>query len=291
MTNDKRSAPSYRLRDLVVELEAEQRRRIAAIAEGRAIGPTTGFRTLDKELGGALFPGLHFLQAAPGAGKTAFALQVAAVCGYSTLYVTTEMAPLELFRRMIARETRTNLTALNDRMTSEEIRSLAQRTAESLQQIVLLDGTLSVAAEDTIISASTDLLREFESSPLIVIDSLQIWARSASRSQAYSDYEVMGDAVRTLGAVAAELGSPVLCITHRNRAGQIRGGMHASKGTGEIEYCAETILELNRDDEEQGPNSAAEVDVTVGILKNRHGSAGAEIKLRFNGALQMFREK
>ena len=75
-------------------------------------GPVTGFAQLDNELSGYLAPGIHVIQAAPGAGKSAFCLQVAASCGFPALYVTAEMGVLELFRRTVARETETFLGRL-----------------------------------------------------------------------------------------------------------------------------------------------------------------------------------
>jgi replicative DNA helicase len=45
---------------------------------GKPRGPVTGFKILDTELGGAFAPGVHSINGDPGAGKTAFVLQVAA---------------------------------------------------------------------------------------------------------------------------------------------------------------------------------------------------------------------
>jgi len=64
----------------------------------------------------------------PGTGKTAFALQVAAQCGFPCLYVTCEMAPLELLRRHTARVTRTYLNRFKSgELSPRESLELARR--------------------------------------------------------------------------------------------------------------------------------------------------------------------
>ena len=46
-----------------------------AYTMGTPRGPITNLGGLDRELGGALAPGLHVVHASPGIGKTAFCLQ------------------------------------------------------------------------------------------------------------------------------------------------------------------------------------------------------------------------
>src|SRR4051812_32868136 len=85
-----------RLGDLLADWEADARAAHAARVEGRPRGPVTGLAPLDQELGGALPAGVTAAHGGPGVGKTAFALQTAASCGAPALFITCEMAPLEL---------------------------------------------------------------------------------------------------------------------------------------------------------------------------------------------------
>src|SRR5690349_126228 len=101
-----------RLGDLLGEWEADAHAAYAARVSGQARGPVTGLLRLDQELGGALTPGVHIAHGQPGAGKTAFALQAATRCDCPCLYVTAEMSPLELLRRIAARVTETFLGRL-----------------------------------------------------------------------------------------------------------------------------------------------------------------------------------
>lgn len=84
--------PLGKLADLWAE-EAEAAR--AARLSGVPRGPVTGVPALDRELGGYLTPGLHFVHGESGTGKTAHALQVAATCGAPAVFVTCEIATAE----------------------------------------------------------------------------------------------------------------------------------------------------------------------------------------------------
>ena len=67
-----------------------------------------------------------------------------------------------------------------------------------------------------------------------------------------------------------------------------RGGVSASAGSRKFEYAGESVLDLAC--EENAPDAGGEVKVTVTLAKNRNGSPGRKIELRFHGALQRFRE-
>jgi len=141
---------------------------------------------------------------------------------------------------------------------------------------------ISDAAQSVLESAGVGKL-------LAVIDSLQVWARAGAMGGFASDYDLITSGVHAARSFAIKLESPVLLVSHRSRAGQDRGGLFASKGSGDIEYAAETVFELSRNTDAK-PDRNGEVPVTLTILKNRHGNAGGEILLYFSGALQSFRQ-
>ena len=63
----------------------------APTSRGSPGGPVTGLAPVDIALGGYLAEGLHILHGAPGTGRTALSLQIAATCGAAALFVTAEM--------------------------------------------------------------------------------------------------------------------------------------------------------------------------------------------------------
>ena len=293
MSNDTRTPKLTRLTDLIGELRTDAEAAYNARQAGRPRGPVTGLSQLDEALGGYLQPGLHVLQAAPGAGKTAFALQAASTCQFPALIVSAEMPTIELFRRLIARETQTFLGKLKTgELGPLEVERLAMETAKKLPHLAILDGQRGFA-EPKIIRENASILREDLKADhcLIIIDSLQVWARSSRgpMSAAASEYDVLNQSLVAASDLAAEIKCPILLVSHRNRAGQDKGGMHASKGSGDIEYITESVIDLDRK-QDQKPDGAGEVDIQARIHKNRHGVAGVSMGLKFCGRIQQFRE-
>ena len=106
-----------RFGDVLGAFRADAQAAFDARVNGVSRGPGTGLRELDDVLGGVLQPGVHIVQGGSGVGKTAYALQVAATCGYPALFVSCEMHLVELLKRHTARATSTYL----DRLKSGEL--------------------------------------------------------------------------------------------------------------------------------------------------------------------------
>jgi len=283
------------LSDLISDFVADTEAAATARASGHPRGPVTHLRDLDNALGGYLAPGLHILQASPGAGKTAFALQVAATCGFPALFVSAEMGLLEIFRRLVSRATGTFLGKLKTgELGAPEARRLAVLTAEKAAHLALMDGTLSYATP-ALIRDAAEALRERAGAKhvLIVLDSIQMWARSARGASAdlltVGEYDLINAGLNAAARIGSDLACPIFAVSHRNRVGnKSDGGLHASKGSGDLEYMAETVVDLARKDEQ--PDAAGEVEVKLTIHKNRHGVPGVSIPIRFCGRVQEFRE-
>jgi replicative DNA helicase len=293
MANTKPQPPKLTLlSDLVGELRADAQAAYEARQAGHPRGPVTGLSALDEALGGFLAPGLHVLQAAPGAGKTAMGLQIASSCSFPAVIVSVEMPTLELFRRLIARNTRTFLGKLKSgELPAKEIERLALATAEKLPQLALMDGTRGFASAEIIKDAAIGLRDTFKAqNTLIVVDSLHVWAKSGrgAAGGALTDYDALNGALIVAAEIAAASSCPLLLIAHRNRAGQKDGGMHASKGTGDIEYLAESLIDLEAEKDAR-PDQEGEIPITARLHKNRHGIAGVNVSLKFSGRLQEFR--
>jgi replicative DNA helicase len=298
--NPETTAPNPALiGDIGGELLAQEATAREALATGKAPGPTTGLAALDEEIGGFMARGLHVLLAAPGAGKTSLALQIAGTCGCPALYVTSEMPRVELLRRIIARTTKTYLGKLRGgKMTADELRANITQAARACPMLALYDATIATASVADI-QAKADALRgRFEASHvLIIVDSITDWAMSTANSATANpndnDERVVAElALNGLKALTADLSGAVLAIAHRNRAGQnAKGGdrLHAAKGTGRYEYIAESVWDLDRDTGQE-PDALQRTKAELTILKNRHGSAGVSIDLEFEGRLQKFTE-
>jgi replicative DNA helicase len=296
-TENKRTPRTYALSDLVGDFVADTDAAAEAMRTGRPRGAITGLAAIDKIIGGHLAVGVHVLQGAPGCGKTALALQIASRCAYPALYVSIEMGLLELFRRLIARETETFLGRLKTgEISGMQARNLALATVEKLPALAFMDAT-NAYAEPSLVLDNAKALRERMNvgHSLVVIDSLQTWARSVRTTDGAaqaSEYDAINDALHAATQIATRLNAPVLLISHRNRVGnkEQSAALHSSKGSGDIEYVTETMIDLTPTKQDAQENADGEMEVTAKIVKNRHGVVGVSTRLFFSGRLQSFRE-
>ena len=277
-----------RFADLLGAWDADARAAHESRVNGTPRGPITGLPALDRELGGCFSPGVHVIHGQPGAGKSAFALQVAAKCACPCLYLTCEMAPLELLRRLTARATGTFLGRLKSgELKPADSLDLARHGAASAPDLALIDGTRAYAAP-TYLRECAHIVRGEHKHLMIIVDSLHSWAESAPATGA-TEYDTLNIALLSLKRLASELNCPILAIAERNRGSMQGGGLSAGAGSRKIEYGAETVLDLERG-EGAREDMAGEVEIKAKLCKNRHGAAGKSVALKFHGALQRFQE-
>jgi len=268
------------------EIEAEAAR--ASYESGTPRGPITNLPHLDRHLGGFLCPGLHVVHGAPGTGKTALALQIAAECGAPALFVSCEMRPLELMRRVTARVTQTYLGRLKTgELPAAVSLDLARQAAASAPRLVLADATHGYAKPGDILRAAEGT-RGKAGALLIVLDSVHSWIDGCDVDA--TEYEKINAGLTQLRALAHRLDCPVLAVAERNRMSMKTGGLSAGAGSRKIEYGAETVLDLSVS-EDALENASGEKPVKLRFSKNRNGAAGAAVELAFHGALQRFTEQ
>lgn len=231
---------------------------------------TTGLSGLDRILGG-LDPGLHVLQAAPGAGKTALALQVACYManeGRQVRYLSAEMSPAVIAHRIAQ-----SLDVPLDQLSQLRLPSL-------------LSGPWNIR--------ELALMARDESVDLLIVDSLHAAATavaSAGDAGPMSEYDLLSSWSTSLSMVGVETETAILAIAHRNRTSNTKGsdaGLHAAKGTGNIEYLAETVVDLSTPRDELVANKRERL-ITATVEKNRQGATG-KVELRFDTWRQTFRE-
>lgn len=280
----------HRLGDLLGEFDEYAAAAHEAYVSKKPLGITTGLERLDEAIGKRLAPGLHALIANTGKGKTALALQIAATCGFPALFVTCEMAPVELLRRITARVTGTFLGDLQKGVIPPDRAGQAARQAiTTCPNLALADATCGYISADTIAQAAEDLRGDSPHS-LIVIDSLHSWAARAPG--AVEEYATLNAALMGLVSLAARVKCPVLYIAEPNREASKSDkslSVNSGAGTRRIEFLAETVIAL-----EAPPgvkeDANCEIEMTVQLKKNRSGKTKQPIDVRFSGRLQRFRE-
>lgn len=276
-----------RLSDLLDEFAADAAAAHEARVLGTPRGPVTGLPKLDRTLGDALAAGMHVVNGNPGSGKTALALQIAGTCGCPALYLSAEMSRLELFKRVIARTTGVYLGRLKSgELAPTAALQLARRAAAAVPHLTIADATRAFASVAWLHEAA-QVVKGESRHLLVVVDSAHSW--SGAMPGDLDEYSRLAVALSSLRTLARTFDAAVLVVAERNRASMPKGGISASAGHRSFEYGAESMLELTRDMDTQ-PDALGEVPVVVKTVKNRNGVAGAEVPLRFHGALQKFTE-
>lgn len=274
---------------LVADAVADATEAHEARATGQLRGPITGLKPLDRAIGGTLPKGaLTMILGNTGAGKTAFVGQLAADCGFPAIYLTTEMAPIELLRRHTARVTYTFLGRFKSgEMAPVEAERLFMQTAQKLARLTIADATTAYATPDYLREV-VETARGDAKHAVLVVDSLNTWARGSGTGA--GEYDTLNEHLAALVRLAKYTGCAIVVICEQNRAAMkdgAAGNPNAGAGTRFIEYSADLILDLDAKKPEDG---AGERAVTLTISKNRNGAPDKPIALEFNGGLQRFHE-
>lgn len=248
---------------------------------GKSIrGVPTGMERLDDILGG-FQPGLSLLSGGPGVGKTSLAFQIgadAAEIGTPTLYVAFENSPEQLTLKGISAMADVNSQAVKRGHRSlDDLRPAAARWREKTRRLALIEGRGDLRISQ-IRGKARRLMNRFDAGRcLIIVDYLQLYAKSAEHFEGMSvaeRVEIMGD---QLGSLGKRLRSPVLAVSSQTRAGYGRGGgstdLDTLKESGDLEYMAEAVAFLTEVDDRMVQPPARAVDLT--ISKNRHGEIGS----------------
>ncbi|MHC4178008.1 MAG: replicative DNA helicase [Planctomycetota bacterium] len=192
--------------------------RIDARLEGKeGMGIPTGFTDLDNLTGGLHDSELAILAARPSMGKTALATNIAEYVtiksGLSTLFVSLEMARLELAQRMLCSQGRIDASKFRRLLLSGKDREdLVRASAKFSKAPLFVDDTASRTLTE--IAACARRLKRKEDLRLVVIDYLQLIQPDDPRDPRQEQVAKMA---RRLKGLARELKIPVLCLAQLNR--------------------------------------------------------------------------
>jgi len=282
--HDQRSAdPVTNIHDLM--LEAFER--IDARMEGTAgVGVPSGFTDLDNLTGGLHDSELVILAARPGMGKTAMAINMAEYVtiksNVPTLFVSLEMARLELAQRMLCSQGKIDASKFRRMILSgADRKDLVEASAKLSKAPFYVDDTPSRTV--TQIAACARRLKRRQNLGMIVIDYLQLLQPDDPRDPRQEQVAKMA---RRLKILARELKIPVLCLSQLNR--QVEAGrdnrpkLSHLRESGAIEQDADVVMFIHREEEHHSREEAQDLGI-VGqadliVAKQRNGPTG-DVKL------------
>ncbi|MCB2099470.1 MAG: replicative DNA helicase [Rhodobacterales bacterium] len=291
--------------------------------EGGLAGVTSGFRDLDKTLGGLHPSDLIILAGRPSMGKTALATNIAFNAAYSyhrskgeegavVGFFSLEMSAEQLAARILSEQS--NISS--DRMRKGELSN------EEFDRLVIASQTLHeipVFIDDTpalTVSALRTRARRLQRQHglgLIVVDYLQLISGQPGRND--GRVNEVSEITRGLKTLAKELNVPVIALSQLSRAVEQREPprpmLQDLRESGSIEQDADVVMFIYREEyylARKKPGQRADEDTTkwadrmtkwednmkraaniaqVIIAKQRHGPIG-DVDLMFLGEFTRF---
>jgi replicative DNA helicase len=275
-----RSSIQSVLEDVMVRMDARMKH------EHTIGGVETGFTDLDSLCGGLHNSELIILAARPSMGKTAFAMNIAEHVSINlrtpVLFVSLEMASLELADRLLCSAAQVNGHRLrNGTISQEDRRRLVQKSSEIGAAPLFIDDTPSRTLTE-IAAVARRLKRKQGGLSLIVIDYLQLIEPDNPRDPRQ---EQVARIARRLKAMSRELEIPVLCLAQLNRQAEVsrdnRPRLNHLRESGAIEQDADVVMFVHREEYYQTNDEDRERvrgQAEIIIAKQRNGPIG-DVKL------------
>jgi replicative DNA helicase len=272
------------IRDVLVETFA----RIDARLDGsEGAGVPSGFTELDSLTGGLHNSELIILAARPSMGKTALATNilenVAIDLGVPALFISLEMARLELAQRMLCSRGKIDANKFRSGFLSgADHQKLTEVSSNLGESPIFIDDTPSRTVTE--VAATARRIKRKHGLGLVVIDYLQLLEPDDPRDPRQEQVAKMA---RRLKALARELKIPLVCLAQLNR--QVEAGREGHRPrlsnlreSGAIEQDADVVMFIHREEyylkreeaEERGLQGIGEVI----IAKQRNGPTG-DVKL------------
>lgn len=277
---------------------------------------STGFKLLDKELGGGIFEGLTIVGAVTSAGKTTLTMQIAdymAQAGHDVLIFSLETGMNELIARSISRETLlecfeqrlpdtdalTTRAILNGEQGRQGILEAASKAYEKYAGNLYIFQSLGKIGTKRIREETQRHKDITGRTPIVVIDYLQLLGQNEAKYSTGAK-DIMDAAVTELKCLAVDYKTPVILISSFNRDNYKADANFASfKESGGIEYSADLLLGLQYEGAgKEGFNQekleqlaeAKPRKMELKIMKNRNGEWGQRILFDYYAVANYFQE-
>lgn len=271
------------------------------------LGVMSGFTSLDKKTTGLHGGDLVIIAGRPGAGKTAFALNVVRHVSVKTGVVvfSLEMSAKQLIMRLIShcridmQKLRTGRNYRGEPITHKDLRDLTAAVGELEDRDIFIDdsGFLNILElKSRARRVARNLARNKKNLGLIVIDYLQLLSATPNERSDSRALEVAAIS-RGLKALAKELDVPVVAMSQLNRSAKMRQEQEPElsdlRESGSIEQDADIVLFLHEEREKGAPPPYPPPpegsDIKLIIGKQRNGPLG-RIDLKFIKQYSRFME-
>lgn len=250
-------------------------------------GISTGWRYLDKLIGGYHKGNLIIIGGRPGMGKSAIGLSFCVdACKWANmLFYTIEMSKEELAQRYISDFSHIeNYKIRNASVSLNDIENIATQLYNTDKDFYIID---SVNRHIDHVTSQIRLHKAKHGLDVVVIDYLQLIDGNGK-----TRYDIVSEASKRLKQLAKELGITVIALAQlkREEKGDVKPTLSDLKESGQLEQDADIILFPFRPSYYAEERPEIENDAELIIAKNRSGMCGI-IKLTFEGKYTRYKEQ
>lgn len=234
------------VKDMIDDIDAGQKE------DQHIRGVSTGYRDLDKKLGG-LRPGqLIIIAGRPSMGKSALALNIAESIGYRdmkpVLLYSLEMEREELLYRTVSSLSSVPLQhMITYNVSEEEWPALGAAAGDVTRSQIFVDDSPGLTIQQIHARARRER-HKIGNLALIIVDYMQLME---AHNQRLSRAEQLAEISRGLKLLAKELHCPVIALSQLNRKVEERADKHPIlsdlKESGAIEQDSDVIIFIYRD--------------------------------------------
>jgi len=257
--------------------------------QGEPLGVPTGYKDVDRLLGGFQRSDFIIIAARPSVGKTSLCLSMArnaARFGKRVAIFSLEMSSEQIVQRIISAETGIGTQRLRlGQLEDNEWPIFVEATGKLADLPIYIDDTPSISVLQ--LRTKARRLAADHGLDMIFIDYLQLMTgdvRSENRVQEVSYIS------RSLKAIARELDLPVVSASQLSRAVEQRSDKHPIladlRESGSLEQDADVVMFIYRD-ELYNPDTEFPNIAEIIVAKHRNGPTGT-VQLFFRKRLAQF---
>jgi len=254
------------------------------------IGVPSGFKDLDKLLGGFQASDLIILAGRPGRGKTSLllslALNAAKIYKKRVAIFSLEMSTEQLVQRLVSQETGINSHRLRmGQLEDDEWPRFTQAITVLSETGIYLDDTPAISSLQ--LRTKCRRLNSEIKLDMVVVDYLQLMG---SDTRVENRVQEVSQISRNLKALSRELNVPVITAAQLSRAVEQRSGgrpmLSDLRESGSIEQDADIVMFIHHPDEWNDDPQRKNVTEIV-VAKHRNGPTGS-VELVFLEQLTKF---
>ncbi len=235
--------------------------------EGKIAGVPTGFRDLDKKLGGLHKSDLIIIAGRPSMGKTALGTNIAFNCaikyqeqkdefnnkkiidGGKVAFFSLEMSSEQLATRILAEQTKISGDKMRKAELNKEDFNKIAKTSSNLENLNLIIDDNPVLTIPTL-RARARRLKRLHDINLIIIDYLQLMS-SSSNARNDGRVQEISEITRGLKSIAKELNIPIIALSQLSRQVEQREDKRPQlsdlRESGTIEQDSDVVMFIYRE--------------------------------------------